>query len=259
MSTMFEPSLSAIEMRPPLSSANALSMAESLPNINFGFDELRDRMAKFTIKFDTFIEQGRKRVLEERNQFRMNVTELKEDQRMKKRDIEILSQKSSTHQQTLAKEEAEKNEMRIAIASLSAQRDTHLATRDSLKQQVAETQKQIDARLAAQRTYAQHIDSQSRHNIPEMEFWTSNLCLTLDGAGLNDRLKFIFTHIDDRDWTREAWFELDTGKREYEIPYCKPKLEREQLERVLDKLNETRDLRGLLKGMRELFVEAVKG
>lgn len=51
-------------------------MAESLPSIDFGFDELRDRMAKFTAKFDAFIEQGRKRVLEERNQFRMNVAEL---------------------------------------------------------------------------------------------------------------------------------------------------------------------------------------
>lgn len=51
-------------------------MADSLPDINFGFDDLRDRMAKFTAKFDTFIEQGRKRVLEERNQFRMNVAEL---------------------------------------------------------------------------------------------------------------------------------------------------------------------------------------
>lgn len=77
MSTIFEPTLSTSTMRPPLSSAEAPSMADSLPNINFGFDELRERMAKFTVKFDTFIEQGRKRVLEERNQFRMNVTELK--------------------------------------------------------------------------------------------------------------------------------------------------------------------------------------
>ena len=52
------------------------SLADQLPSINFGFDELRDRMNKFTIKFDAFIEQGRKRVLEERNQFRMNVAEL---------------------------------------------------------------------------------------------------------------------------------------------------------------------------------------
>jgi kinetochore protein Spc25 len=67
-------------MRPPLSSASAPSMADSLPNVNFGFEELRDRMNKFTVKFDAFIEQGRKRVLEERNQFRMNVAELQGEQ-----------------------------------------------------------------------------------------------------------------------------------------------------------------------------------
>jgi kinetochore protein Spc25 len=177
---------------------------------------------------------------------------------MKKKDIEILSSKSSSHQQTLAKEAAETNEMQAAIASLSAQRDAHLASKEALKQQIAETQKQIDVKLAAQRGHAQKLDAQARFNIPELEFWTSNLCLTIDGAGQNDRLKFIFTHIDDRDWTREAWFELDTSRREYEISYCKPKLEKEQIERVVEKLNETRDLRTLLKGMRELFVEAIK-
>jgi len=51
-------------------------MADSLPSINFGFDELRDRIAKFTVKFDSFIEKGRKRVLEERNHFCMNIAEL---------------------------------------------------------------------------------------------------------------------------------------------------------------------------------------
>ena len=33
-------------------------------------------MAQFTVRFDDFIERGRKRVLEERNAFRMNVAEL---------------------------------------------------------------------------------------------------------------------------------------------------------------------------------------
>ena len=178
---------------------------------------------------------------------------------MKKKDIEILSLKTSTHQQTLAKEAAETDEMQAAITSLSAQRDAHLAAREGVKQQIAETQKQIDARLATQRAHAQHLDSQSRFNVPELDFWTSTLSLAIEGAGQNDRLKFVFTHVDDRDWTREAWFELDTSKREYEIPYCKPKLEKEQIERIVEKLNESRDLRVLLKGMRELFVEAIKG
>ena len=177
---------------------------------------------------------------------------------MKKKDIEILSLKSQGHQQTLAKEAAETTEMQAAIASLSAQRDAHQATRETLRQQISETQKTIDAKIAAQRAHAQHLDTQSRFNIPELDFWTSNLCLAIEGAGQNDRLKFIFTHIDDRDWAREAWFELDTSRREYEIPYCKPKLEKEQIEKVLEQLNESRDLRVLLKGMRELFVETIR-
>lgn len=177
---------------------------------------------------------------------------------MKKKDIEILSLKTSTHQQTLAKEAAETNEMQAAIASLSAQRDAQLATKESLLQQIGETQKAIDAKLAAQKAHAQHLDTQSRFNVPELDFWISYLNLTIEGAGHDDRLKFTYTHIDDRDWEREAWFELDTSRREYEIHHCKPKLESEKVERVVDKLNESRDLRLLLKGMRELFVEHCK-
>ncbi|KAJ2973309.1 hypothetical protein NUW58_g8965 [Xylaria curta] len=76
MSTVFESSLSSSLSGRPTMSAMAPSMADQLPSINFGFDDLRDRMAKFTAKFDAFIEQGRKRVLEEHNQFRMNLAEL---------------------------------------------------------------------------------------------------------------------------------------------------------------------------------------
>lgn len=75
MMSSFEPSLSTSGMRPPLASAYAPSMADSLPNINFGFEDLRNRMAQFTARFDAFIERGRKQVLEERNQFRINLAE----------------------------------------------------------------------------------------------------------------------------------------------------------------------------------------
>jgi kinetochore protein Spc25, fungi type len=72
--------MSAIQFEPRSSQSRqtmaAPSVADSLPSISFGFDELRDRMARFTAKFDAFIEQGRKRVLEEKNQFVMQVTEL---------------------------------------------------------------------------------------------------------------------------------------------------------------------------------------
>ncbi|KAI4859784.1 chromosome segregation protein Spc25-domain-containing protein [Hypoxylon rubiginosum] len=258
MASIFEPSLSSSLSGRQAMAATAPSMADSLPSINFGFDELRDRMAKFSARFDTFIEQGRKRVLEERNHFRMNVAELQEDQRMKKRDMEILQQKTSTHQQMISKESAETREMQAAIASLSAQRDKNKAARDALQQQIAETQKEIEGRLAAQRAHAQYVDSQSRFNVPELDFWMQNLCLKIEGAGQTDRLKFVYTHVDEKSWEREAWFELSTSSKDYDVRHCRPKLEREKVDRVLDRVNETRDLAVLLKGMRELFVEAMK-
>jgi len=68
----------------------------------------------------------------------------------------------------------------------------------------------------------------------------------------------VYSHIDERDWEREAWFELVTAARDYDVRHCRPKLEREKVEKVLERLNETRELTVLLKGMRELFVEAMK-
>ena len=177
---------------------------------------------------------------------------------MKKNDIEILQLKTNTYQQTMTKEAAETREMQTAIASLSAQRDKQAANRDALKAQIEATQKEIDARIAAQRAHAAQLEAQARFNVPELDFWVTNLCLRIEGAGAEDRLKFVYTHVDEKNWEREAWFELCTGNRDYDVKHCRPKLEREKVERVLEKVNETRELAVLLKGMRELFVEATK-
>lgn len=47
-----------------------------LPQVEFNFEDLRRRMAEFTTKFDAFIENGRKQVLRERNEFRARLGEL---------------------------------------------------------------------------------------------------------------------------------------------------------------------------------------
>ena len=177
---------------------------------------------------------------------------------MKRKDIEILQIKTSTHQQTLSKEQAETDEMNTMINGLVAQRDAHLDTKTTLQQQIAQTQTLIDAKLSQQRAHALHLNVQSRHDIPELDFWASNLGLRMEGVGQCDKLKFVFTHIDERDWTREAWFELNMERRDYEIVHYRPKLEPERVEKVVEKFNEKRELGIVLKGMRELFAEAMK-
>ncbi|KAL2872223.1 chromosome segregation protein Spc25-domain-containing protein [Aspergillus lucknowensis] len=258
MSTSFDPSLSTSGMRPPLASAIAPSMADSLPDINFGFEDLRGRMAQFTVRFDAFIERGRKQVLEERNQFKIGLAELQEDARMRQRDIEILNLKSQTHEQTLQKETAEAAEMHAAVSSITLERDSRLTKRDRLKQQIEETQKAINQRLEAQKSHSRYLDAQARLNAPELDFWQDYLCLRIEGAGREDRLKFVYSHLLEKDWEAEAWFELGTSSRDYEVFHSRPKLDKGALDRELDLLNEDRDFGGFLKRMRRLFVEVMK-
>lgn len=148
--------------------------------------------------------------------------------------------------------------MHSAITALTSQRDQRAAHRDALRANIAATSKLIAQRRAAQQQYALELDEHARFNAPELDFWTSYLCLRIEGAGREDRLRFVFSHLDERDWDREGWLELDTAKRDYRVGGCRPKLEGEEVEGCVERLNENRDLGIFLRGMRELFVGAMK-
>ncbi|KAL8910734.1 MAG: hypothetical protein Q9171_003980 [Xanthocarpia ochracea] len=233
-------------------------MADSLPSINFGFDDLRDRMARFTERFDIFIAKGRKQVLEERNRFRINVAELQEDQRLKTKEIENLAHKSSSHAQIVDKEAAETAEMHAAITSITQQRDARAQHRDRIRTDIAAVRKQIAQRLSAQQHYAKALDEQAQLNTPELDFWQTYLCMRIEGTGTVDRLRFVFTHVDEKDWEREVCFDLDTEKKDYRVASIKPKVDADQVERRVERLNSNRDLGQFLKGMRDLLTTAVK-
>lgn len=181
-----------------------------------------------------------------------------EEQRNCKKDIDQLAQKVSTHSQSLSKEAAETSEMHAAIASVTAQRDVRAQDRDRLRAEILATKKQIAQKLTAQQQHAKDLDAQARFNVPELNFWTEYLCLRIEGAGRIDRLKFVFTHVDERDWQKEAWFELDTERKDYAVATIRPKLDAEDVEKCLARLNDNRDLAMFLGGMRELFVKTFK-
>ncbi|KAG8528072.1 uncharacterized protein KY384_006988 [Bacidia gigantensis] len=215
-------------------------MADSLPAINFGFEELRDRMAKFTERFDDFIAKGRKRVLEERNQFRINVAELQEDQKMKSREMEILAQKTSQHNQTLQQQDTETAELGDDIEDVSQRKEAG----------------SLSSKLSTS-AHARDLSAQARLNLPELDFWESNLGMRIEGVK-DDRLRFVFVNLDEREWAREAWFDLDMEKREYAIVEYRPKVEDSRVEECLEGLNASRDLGVFLKRMRVVFKEAVQ-
>lgn len=183
---------------------------------------------------------------------------ISEEQRLKKKDIENIAQKSSSHAQAVEKEAAETAEMHAAIASITQQRDARAKHRDRIRNEIAAARKQIGQRVAAQKQYAQELDAQAQSNGPELDFWQSYLGMRIEGAGMDDRLKFLFTHVDEKNWEREACFELDMQKRDYRVMNVKPRIEADEVERCVERLNEGRDLGSFLKSMRALLGAAMK-
>ncbi|EXJ85227.1 hypothetical protein A1O3_05902 [Capronia epimyces CBS 606.96] len=247
----------------------AMSYSDSpltqLPAVDFSFDDLRRRMTEFSVKFDAFIERGRKRVLEERNEFRARLGELHEEQRSSNTQIASLQSTLSTHNHVLAREQQEKNEMHAQISKLEAHQATQAATRDRLKNAIAQTQRQIEVKLQAQRDYAAKMDKQSRLNGPELGFWETYLGCRIEGSGDENKVSIVFVFPPLKggksDEEREAVFDLEipaTATGKYAVVHMKPRLEPAKVEKVLDRLNSTREIGTLLKGMRGLFAEAMK-
>ena len=174
--------------------------------------------------------------------------------------IAELESKSSTHAQTLAKEAAETEEMHEAIQTLTSQKEEHVARRDHLKADINSIQSIIKQKREAQASHQRALEAQARHNIPELRFWENCLGLRIEasGFGVEDQLRFVFVCIDAKDESKEVWFELQMGLKEYEVAGTRPKLEKDRLDEVVERLNETRELGLFLKAMRGLFIDALK-
>ncbi|RMD44452.1 hypothetical protein DV735_g619, partial [Chaetothyriales sp. CBS 134920] len=203
------------------------------------FDDLRRRMAEFSAKFDTFIERARKRVLEERNEYKARMT-----------TISSLRTALATHAAMAARSAAEKTEITTQIAELAQHSDAQAARREGLRRQIEAVRRAIAHKEGAQREYAARVERQQRLNAPELAFWQAYLGVRVEGAGGGDEGR-----------EREAAFELDvpdTTVGEYRVVYSRPRLDQDKVARVVRRLNETRQIGVLLKGMRALFAEGME-
>lgn len=215
-------------------------------------------MNSFKAKFDNIIDTRRKALLSERNDYLVTLAENKEDQRQAKQEIELMKSREEAHARLIEKEKKEKEEFEAEIARLAKDARTKEEEKASLERKIADAKRAIEEKVFAQRAHAAKVQKMSVHDLPELEFWSTSLGLRIEGAGITDHLKFIFCYVDERNWEREAWFEIITEGSDYQVGGCYPKLEKERVAKVMERMNERRELGPMLKGMRELFVEALK-
>ena len=155
--------------------------------------------------------------------------------------------------------------MHVQISELESHQANKMAHKEKLRSAIAQTQRQIESKVEKQREYAEKMDGQSRLNGPELGFWETYLGCRIEGSGDESKVKVVFVFPPPKTGggleEREGVFELkvpETGGAGYEVVYTKPRLKSEDIERVVGKLNETREIGTVLKGMRGLFVDEMK-
>jgi kinetochore protein Spc25 len=208
----------------------------------------------------------------------LTLFESTEDRRSTAARITTLSSTLTSHAQLVSRESAEKAEMHAAISSLTTAQQEKAAACARLRTAIATTQRQIDAKRAAQQSYAEKMEAQSRLNGPELAFWEEYLGCRIEGSGREDvvRVVFVFEPGSSKingngrngeggeegscyGGEREGVFELKVPERGgYEVIFSKPRLEEKRVAACVDRLNESRDIGAFLKGMRGLFGEALK-
>ena len=201
-------------------------------------------------------------------------SESTEDRRSTATRITTLSSTLTSHAQLVSRESAEKAEMHAAISSLTTAQQEKAAACARLRTAIATTQRQIDAKRAAQQSYAEKMEAQSRLNGPELAFWEEYLGCRIEGSGREDVVRAVFvfepgsSKINGNSGKgegscyggeREGVFELKVPERGgYEVIFSKPRLEEKRMAACVDRLNESRDIGVFLKGMRGLFREGLK-
>ncbi|KAK6535176.1 kinetochore-associated Ndc80 complex subunit spc25 [Orbilia ellipsospora] len=256
------------------------NIAAQLPSVNFGFDELKEKMAKFTSAFDEFIEKRREKALEARTNFARDLADLNESQKTVKKNIEhyeheemkIASSTSLAPALSLClfyklinityvdteKEIKETADLEDEISTIKGQKATRQAENETLSSQIREQSVAISKKRAKLLEEKQALASQANHNQPELAFWEDYLGLRIEGAGRLDHVRFIFTCLDESDPEREFEIVVSVESRDYEIIGARPKLDDVTKARCLETLNETRSIAKFLKSVREEFKKSVK-
>lgn len=254
--TFADSTLNLSSLRPPLTSAHPERLSDQLPpQIDFGFDDLRNTMSTFTKRFNDYIERGRRQLLNERNAHRMHLSSLAEQTSHAEEQTRRLRERMSAHEEGVRGQSLETEVMHAEIRELSATRDRRKEEVQGLQVRMRDVQRAVAGAKKAGKEKREWLEGQRERDVAELRFWEEVLGVRIEGTGSEDVARFVFMFERKR---REASFELGMGDG-YEIRECRPGMEsrREEMNELARGMETNEDLGTLLKGMRTLFLEVI--
>lgn len=228
-----------------------MSTTMALPAVDFeSMTNLRARMTAFTSRFDQFILAGREQLRRERNEYVAGMAEDRLTQRAQAQAIEQTKEEQKLLAETLKQEAAEVAEVESSIADYSAKHADMLEWKAALERQITDAQSVRTKKKEVIAGRRRQLEGQNARNRPELTAWETQLGLKIDTAG-EDRLRFTYTHINDKDPAMPHFFIVDLTSSTYRVEECHPTLS--NMDSALTDLNRTRDFSAFLKRVRQDF------
>ncbi|KAL2314287.1 Kinetochore protein spc25 [Schizosaccharomyces pombe] len=195
----------------------------NFPTIELDYDSLKSKISNFNSIFDRFLQEERKKLLNNKNEYLRQLSEINEAQKKAEKSLEQTEARKQNFTELLEKEHEEQAITEQEIFSFQEKLDAMLKRKQKLSEELDHYRAIISSKreLRAQEMEAKR--KQDSYNNPELKFWEDYLGLKMEGVH-DEVIRFIFTNIDEKDWNKQFSFQINLAERDYKVVHCHPPL-----------------------------------
>ncbi|AOW00702.1 putative kinetochore protein SPC25 [Yarrowia lipolytica] len=213
-------------------------------------------MEELKIVMSAALERQRSQLVQSRQDVNRVLKELEEES--KGVSLEIESHMARQHDLRLQISELDKQieDSKGTIVEYSRRRSELESKVEAAQRACDEGRQRLEEQQSLRRRQVQHVMEQSVRNVPELMYMEDLLGMKIEAVQY-DQLRFVFVKLDPNDYAREFAFVLDMADVNYRVEQLEPTLDLSVVDRVVGKLNSSRNFPQFLKEIRQAFKDAI--
>ncbi|EPY53611.1 kinetochore protein Spc25 [Schizosaccharomyces cryophilus OY26] len=220
------------------------------PDLELNYNDLKSKISNFNSIFDRFLQDERKQLLNNRNEYLKEHSNIYENQKKTEKTLDHLRAREQSLNELLEKERVEREATEQEIQTIQGKADSMRKRRQTVVDEI----ERCRLVLTTKRQTKEDLDSlkrkQEQLNMPELQFWQDYLGLRMEGVH-EEVIRFVFTNIDEKDWNKPFSFQINLAQIDYKVTHCRPPVP--NLDDLVNKLNQSRDFYQFLRDIRKSF------
>ncbi|CCH45815.1 putative kinetochore protein spc25 [Wickerhamomyces ciferrii] len=218
--------------------------------------EVEAKMEEISTKFERYISNQKSQIIKSKEDFKNKLQHLRNEYKEYGKELQSLAEREVELNKELAKEVQDKNSSSSRLNELKLKEETLIEDRKNLEKQVLDLSNQVNERRQELNKLKISKEKQAERDIPQVLIYEQVLSLKIEG-GKQGYLTFKFHNIDPKNTEREFQLNLKVDGSKYEDLSTIPEISQDDVNELLIKFNETRNLNSFLKNARQAFKKMV--